>query len=194
MPYQKPYRKQEHHQFDGLTTMARDFVPFKVTKQPESRPKTAGMSMPFSAQSSYSMNFPNWGPSNVNHEKRYNEIHQDQRFRSESRTAYRETFQQPKTSLANDKKSYETFMCAKTSSINLKTTDQPLEDNTTYQKSFNVASTTPINLRVQVVSRERDDTYVSSGHFRTEHRDQYVRRPVYNDPRLTRKQLLKSFG
>lgn len=187
-PYQKPYRRQEH-QFDGLTTMARDFTSFKVEREPEPRAKSAGLNVPFAAKTSYSLNFPNWGPSATNYERRYNERHQDPKLRAESRTAYRETFKEPSKSLANDKKAYQSFMNATTCSINLKSSDQPLEDITSYNRTFNVESTSPVNFRVQVKSRERDSLAITSGHFRTTHRDEFIKRPTYNDPRLLRKSM-----
>lgn len=185
-PYQKPYRKQEHHQFDGLTTMARDFPTYKVVKEPQSRPKSAGLNVPFAAKTSYSLNYPNWGPSNVNHEKRYNERHQDPTLKQETRTAYRETFQKHPKSLANDKDAYRSFMSVHSSNINLHSPDQPLDDTTTYTKTYTIDSTSPINYRVQVKTRERDITAIPKGQYRTTHRDDYVKHPIYNELRRVR--------
>lgn len=80
---------------DFLTTTQRDYQPFTITSSPHSKPSTAPNSLKFSFRSSYQAEFPNWGSSDSQAERRPQYPFRGHEVKMDLRTTYAQTYKLP---------------------------------------------------------------------------------------------------
>jgi len=176
---------------DLTTTNNAEYKPFSVPPQEQkgvrySKPK------PFtvSGESSYSNQFPNWGPYYVNYEKRWHPPVRSTELRFQGDSSYRNSFLSlSQEQIKHTKTNFSTF-----SALGSKFSLGPkvgMDAKTTYAEKMQNYNGTNLNYRVKVKAPKVNNPSTPKDHFKTSTGNFFKTfTPQTKDPRMFRHQLM----
>jgi hypothetical protein len=163
---ERPQYKANYCKLETTTTQKTDFKPFKVELVKETYERPITPSLRFTGMSSYSSEYPNWGPSRVLLQRTPKQPESRTKLRMKVKTAYQETF-------TPHKDFQRTPIVHSTSSRVFKPLTQPVMQ-TTNQATFSPDDSLGLNSRVKIKQESLVPQEVTPGHYKTTQQADYL--------------------
>lgn len=187
-PLQKLFTPNKH-KMDLITTNQTDYKPIRIGPRKLKEKHYDSNKVQISGYSVYMNDYPNWGESQIQHEKRWDPPLRSTELSFQDKTTYKEAFHYRKSKSEDYAKGNIRSISASKSSIFFVPKDKQ-DYKTTYKKDMQDYSSSHLNHKVKTVPCRPLEMKIPQAHFCTTNKEYYNNSYFSPNPRLYKYSLI----